>query len=112
MPITSVPQTFSEIIANANPLRRQGLRPLEDITSINFTRDGMTYLIDYEYLSRNSQIQNFILHKDGDVIHMPDNSLNQVYILGETQTTSLSLSEKNIPLSLALAEAKGLNQSI
>ena len=72
----------------------------------------MTYLIDYEYLSRNSQIQNFIYIKDGDVIHMPDNSLNQVYILGEaTNPTSLSLSRKDIPLSLALAEAKGLNQS-
>ena len=112
VPITSVPQTLSEIIANANPFGRQGLRPLGDITSINFTRDGMTYLIDYEYLSRNSQIQNFIYIKDGDVIHMPDNSLNQVYILGEaTNPTSLSLSRKDIPLSLALAEAKGLNQS-
>ena len=38
--------------------------------------------------------------------------LNQVYILGEaTNPTSLSLSRKNIPLSVALAEAKGLNQS-
>ena len=112
VPITSVPQTLSEIIANANPFGRQGLRSLGDVTSINFTRDGMTYLIDYEYLSRNSQIQNFIYIKDGDVIHMPDNSLNQVYILGEaTNPTSLSLSRKDIPLSLALAEAKGLNQS-
>ena len=67
----------------------------------------MTYLIDYEYLSRNSQIQNFIYIKDGDVIHMPDNSLNQVYILGEaTNPTSLSLSRKDIPLSLVLLKQK------
>lgn len=111
-PITSVPQTLNEIIANANPYGEKGLKSLGDITSINFTRDGITYLIDFEYLARNSQIQNFIYLKDGDAIHMPDNSLNQVYILGEaTNPTSLSLSRKNIPLSVALAEAKGLNQS-
>ena len=112
VPITSVPQTLNEIIANANPYGEKGLKSLGDITSINFTRDGITYLIDFEYLARNSQIQNFIYLKDGDAIHMPDNSLNQVYILGEaTNPTSLSLSRKNIPLSVALAEAKGLNQS-
>ena len=43
---------------------------------------------------------------------MPDNSLNQVYVLGEaTSPTSVNIKRKNIPLSVALAEAKGLNQS-
>ena len=112
LPITSVPQTLSEVIANANPYGINGIDSLGDLTSINFTRDGLTYEIDYEYLSRNSQIQNLIYVKDGDVIHMPDNSLNQVYVLGEaTSPTSVNIKRKNIPLSVALAEAKGLNQS-
>ena len=111
LPITSVPQTLGEVIANANPFGINGIEPLGDLTSINFTRDGLTYEIDYEYLSRNSQIQNLIYIKDGDVIHMSDNSLNQVYVLGEaTSPTSINIKRKNIPLSLALAEAKGLNQ--
>ena len=112
LPITSVPQTLSEVIANANPYGINGIDSLGDLTSINFSRDGLTYEIDYEYLSRNSQIQNLIYVKDGDVIHMPDNSLNQVYVLGEaTSPTSVNIKRKNIPLSVALAEAKGLNQS-
>ncbi len=112
LPITSVPQTLNEVIANANPFGVNGIDSLGDLTSINFTRDGLTYEIDYEYLSRNSQIQNLIYIKDGDVIHMPDNSLNQVYVLGEaTNPTSVNIKRKNIPLSIALAEAKGLNQS-
>jgi polysaccharide export outer membrane protein len=111
IPITSVPQTLSEVIANANPFGTNGVDSLGDLTTINFTRDGFTYEIDYEYLSRNSQIQNMIYIKDGDVIHMPDNSLNQVYVLGEaTNPTSVNIKRKNIPLSVALAEAKGLNQ--
>ena len=112
LPITTVPQTLGEVIANANPFGSDGRESNGDLTSLNFTRDGVTYLIDYDYLTRNSQIQNLIYIKDGDVIHMPDNSLSQVYVLGEaTNPTSIAIKRKKIPLSIALAEAKGLNQS-
>ena len=112
VPITSVPQTLTEVIANANPFGDNGTRPLGDLTSVRFTREGYTYDIDYEYLSRNSQIQNYIYLKAGDVIHLPDNSLSQVHVIGEASNpVSINLSRKNIPLSVALAKAKGLNQS-
>ena len=112
IPVTSVPTTLTEVIANANPYGENGVRPLGDLTSIKFTREGYTYDIDYEYLARNSQIQNYIYLKAGDVIHLPDNSLNQVHVIGEaTSPISINLSRKNIPLSVALAKAKGLNQS-
>ena len=79
---------------------------------MKFTRDGFTYDIDYEYLSRNSQIQNYIYLKAGDVIHLPDNSLNQVHVIGEASNPiSIDLTRKSIPLSVALAKAKGLNQA-
>ena len=43
---------------------------------------------------------------------MPDNSLNKVHVIGEAASpTSLRLKRKTIPLSVALAEAKGLSQS-
>ncbi len=112
VPITTVPQTLTEVIANANPFGENGTRPLGDLTSVKFTREGYTYDIDYEYLSRNSQIQNYIYLKGGDVIHLPDNSLSQVHVIGEASSpVSINLSRKNIPLSVALAKAKGLNQS-
>ncbi|MBR52024.1 MAG: capsular biosynthesis protein [Gammaproteobacteria bacterium] len=112
VPVTSVPQTLSEVIANANPFSMNGLRSLGDLTSVKFTRDGYTYDIDYEYLARNSQIQNYIYLKAGDVIHLPDNSLSQVHVIGEASNPiSISLTRKSIPLSVALAQAKGLNQS-
>jgi len=113
VPVTTVPKTLTEIIANANPFGGQGQqRPLGDLTSIKFTRDGYTYDIDYEYLARKSQIQNFIYLKDGDVIHLPNNFLSQVHVLGEASNPiSINLSRKYIPLSIALAKAKGLNQA-
>ena len=43
---------------------------------------------------------------------MPDNSLSQVHVIGEASNpVSVNLSRKYIPLSVALAKAKGLNQS-
>ena len=112
VPVTTVPQTLSEVIANANPFGQNGLRSLGDLTSIKFTRDGYTFDIDYEYLARNSQIQNYIYLKAGDVIHLPDNTLSQVHVIGEaTNPISINLTRKTIPLSSALAQAKGLNQS-
>ena len=112
IPVTSVPVTLNEVLANANPFGEGGMRSLGDLTSVKFTRDGYTYDIDYEYLSRNSQIQNYIYLKGGDTIHLPDNSLSQVHVLGEaTSPTSINLTRKNLPLSSALAQAKGLNQT-
>ena len=112
VPVTSVPVTLSEVISNANPFGTNGLRPLGDLTSIKFSRDGFSYEIDYEYLARNSQIQNFIYLKGGDVIHLPDNSLSQVHVIGEASNPiSINLQRKEIPLSVALAKAKGLNQA-
>ncbi len=112
VPVTTVPVTLSEVIANANPFGERGQRPLGDITSVKFSRDGYTYDIDYEYLARKSQIQNYIYLKAGDVIHLPDNSLSQVHVIGEaTNPISINISRKNIPLSVALAKAKGLNQA-
>ena len=112
VPVTTVPVTLTEVIANANPFGENGQKPLGDLTSVKFSRDGFTYNIDYEYLSRNSQIQNYIYLKAGDVIHLPDNSLSQVHVIGEaTNPISINISRKNIPLSVALAKAKGLNQA-
>jgi len=112
VPVTTVPVTLTEVIANANPFGESGQQSLGDLTSVKFSREGFTYDIDYEYLARNSQIQNYIYLKDGDVIHLPDNSENQVHVIGEaTNPISINLTRETIPLSLALAKAKGLNQS-
>lgn len=112
VPVTTVPVTLTEVISNANPFGENGQRPLGDLTSIKFTRDGYTYDLDYEYLSRKSQIQNYIYLKAGDIIHLPDNSLSQVHVIGEASNpVSINLSRKNIPLSVAIAKAKGLNQA-
>ena len=112
IPITLNPVTLNEVIANANPFGSNGTFSNGDLTSLKLSRDGVTYDIDFEYLSRNSLIQNYIYLKDKDAIYLPDNSLTQVHVLGEANApTSITLRRKNISLSHALATSQGLNQS-
>ena len=112
IPITLNPVTLNEVIANANPFGLNGTFSNGDLTSLKLSRDGVTYDIDFEYLSRNSLIQNYIYLKDKDAIYLPDNSLTQVHVLGEANApTSITLRRKNISLSHALATSQGLNQS-
>ena len=112
VPITINPVTLNEVVANANPFGVGGSLPNGDLTSLKLSRDGVTYDIDFEYLSRTSLIQNYIYLKDKDVLFLPDNSLSQVHVLGEANSpSSITLRRKNISLSHALASSQGLNQS-
>ena len=109
-PITTVPMTLSHVMADANGFDPQS--GIGDLTNVKFTRDGYIYNIDYEFLSRNSQIQNLIYLKDGDVIHLPDSQDKLVHILGEASTPkSIPISRKTIALSSALSQASGLNRT-
>ena len=64
------------------------------------------------HFSRNSQIQNLIYLKDGDVIHLPDSQDKLVHILGEASAPrSISITRKTISLSSALSQANGLDRN-
>ena len=113
--IETVPKTLAQVVSSANPVMigvgdstfSQG-----DLTSLKLTRDGSIYDIDYEYLSRNSQLLNNIYLKDGDVIHLSDSSLKDVFVLGEAQDPkTIRLNRRNLPLSSVLGQAKGLNNA-
>ena len=109
--ITTVPMTLSQVMSNANGFSSD-TSDKGDLTNIKFTRDGYIYNIDYEYLSRNSQIQNLIYLKDGDVIHLPDSQDKLIHILGEAfQPKSIQIYRKSISLSSAISQANGLNRT-
>ena len=109
--ITTVPMTLSQLMSNANGFSSE-TADKGDLTNIKFTRDGYIYNIDYEYLSRNSQIQNLIYLKDGDVIHLPDSQDKLIHVLGEAfQPQSIQISRKSISLSSAISQANGLNRT-
>ena len=111
--VETVPKTLAQVVSSANPFENLANNSEQgDLTSLKFTRDGSIYDIDYEYLSRNSQLLNNIYLKDGDVIHLSDSSLMNVFVLGEAQEPkTIKLKRRNLPLSSVLGEAKGLNNA-
>ena len=111
--IETVPKTLAQVVSSAKPfIDTGGVSNQGDLTSLKFTRDGSIYDIDYEYLSRNSQLLNNIYLKNGDVIHLSDSSLLNVFVLGEAQEPkSIRLNRKNLPLSNVLGQAKGLDNA-
>ena len=111
--IETVPKTLAQVVSSANPFDNLSTNVDQgDLTSLKLTRDGSIYDIDYEYLSRNSQLLNNIYLKDGDVIHLSDSSLMNVFVLGEAQEPkTIKLKRRNLPLSNVLGEAKGLNNA-
>ena len=111
--IETVPKTLAQVVSSANPFDNLATSVDQgDLTSLKLTRDGSIYDIDYEYLSRNSQLLNNIYLKDGDVIHLSDSSLMNVFVLGEAQEPkTIKLKRRNLPLSNVLGEAKGLNNA-
>ncbi len=111
--IETVPKTLAQVVSSANPFEdRNASMSQGDLTSLKLTRDGSIYDIDYEYLSRNSQLLNNIYLKDGDVIHLSDSSLMNVFVLGEAQEPkTIRLNRRNLPLSSVLGQAKGLDNA-
>ncbi len=111
-PITTVPMSLSQVMATANGFSSDGNGTSADLTNLKFTRDGYIYNIDYEFLSRNSQIQNLIYLKDGDVLHLADSANQLVHVLGEaSSSTSINITRKKLSLSSAIAQAGGLNRT-
>ena len=111
--IETVPKTLAQVVSSANPVVVPGSNFQQgDLTSLKLTRDGSIYDIDYEYLSRNSQLLNNIYLKDGDVIHISDSSLMNVFVLGEAlDPKTIRLNRRNLPLSNVLGQAKGLDNA-
>ena len=111
--IETVPKTLAQVVSTANPIQNN-FSDYErgDLTSLRLTRDGSIYDIDYEYLSRNSQLLSNIYLKNGDVIHLSDSSLMNVFVLGEAQEPkTIRINRRNLPLSSVLGQAKGLDNA-
>ncbi|MBF0282784.1 MAG: polysaccharide biosynthesis/export family protein [Zetaproteobacteria bacterium] len=83
-----------------------------DLENVTLVRDGKSYLIDLnQLLSGGNVIQNYLL-QDGDILHVPDNLQNKVFVLGEVNSAAAQLIHKGrLTLAEALGSAGGVNMS-
>lgn len=75
-----------------------------DLENVQLTRGGETHLVDLRRVLKDGDIaQNYLL-QDGDVLHVPDNLKNKVFVLGEVKNPQALLIHQGF---MTLAEALG-----
>jgi polysaccharide export outer membrane protein len=80
IPVTDVPLTILEALSHVGKYKDGS-----EIFEVNLVRNEKSYLIDVEAIYNDGDLsQNYIL-KDGDVLHFPDHTIDQVYAVGEFQ---------------------------
>ena len=116
--VKDIPLTVLEAINNAG-----GAKPVADLRNITLTRDDKTYSINLLSLYEGGDITQNVLLRHGDILNIPDSSLNKVFVLGETglatggvsgtglsMSRSLIMNKARLTLTEALSDVGGVNQ--
>lgn len=107
VPITDVPLTALDAISAA-----QGVTEEADLSRVVLTRNGKTQFLNLQAANELGILsQNWIL-TDGDVLHVPDRSLNKIYVLGEVkEPSSRFMARGRMTLADAIGDSQGLDQT-
>jgi polysaccharide export outer membrane protein len=105
-PITDIPMTMLEAVNLAGGFTKDA-----DHSEVLLTRGGATWRVDLQSLYEDGAVSQNILLEPGDIVNVPDRSLNKVFVLGEVQKPgSMFMNKKRITLAEALAEAGYVNE--
>lgn len=119
-PITDQPLTVSQAIAAAGGVVHQVPntitsgntipRALGDLSRVLYVHDGKTSVLNLRALELYGDAsQNRLVHA-GDTIQVPDNSSEQIHLIGEVQHVgNYPLDNGRLNLAQALGDAGGLN---
>ena len=103
--ITTVPLTLTQAIGTAEVNVEQA-----DLSGLILTRDGKSFTIDLDQLTRNGATTPDIYLKPGDNLYLPFNDRKEVYVLGEVRRPqALTFKTSDLSLTQALGRAGGLD---
>lgn len=114
--VKDIPLTVLEAINAAG-----GVKAEADQRNITLTREGKTYSINLLSLYEGGNISQNVLLKAGDVLNVPDQMFNKVFVLGETnistgtgsgRSRSLFLNKGRMTLTEAISDSGGVNQDV
>jgi polysaccharide biosynthesis/export protein len=110
--VKDIPLTVLEAINNAG-----GATSEADLRNITLTRKDKAYSINLLNLYEGGVLSQNVLLKHGDVLNVPDNAFNKVFVLGENtmgrfrgQVRSIVMNKARMTLTEAISESGGVIQ--
>ncbi len=111
--VKDIPLTVLEAINNAG-----GVKPESDLRNITLTRKDKAYSINLLSLYEGGDLSQNVLLQHGDVLNVPDDAFNKVFVLGENtignrfrgRPRSVKMNKARMTLTEALSEGGGLIQ--
>ncbi|PMR75055.1 polysaccharide export protein Wza [Billgrantia endophytica] len=106
MAIRNVPLTVLDAISLSG-----GLTDEANWHDVILTREGESIRLSLHDMLNNGQLEQNRLLRDGDVLHVRDNTDQKVYVMGEVRDPrSLAMGGSRLTLTDALAEAGGIDE--
>lgn len=105
VPLTDVPMTVADLISTAG-----GVKPEADLRAVTLARGKDTRKLDLYALYYQGDISQNILLRTGDVVTVPENRYNKVFVLGEVgKPQSVVMPGGRFSLAEAISDAGGVN---
>jgi len=104
--ITDVPMTVVEAVNRSGGINQA----TSDMARVTVSRGGEVIKINLLALYEDGDLSQNILLKNGDVLNVPDNNLNKVFVIGEVLKPSSQFIDKGrMTLAEALGDAGGVD---
>jgi polysaccharide export outer membrane protein len=111
--ITDIPMTMVEAVNLAG-----GFTGDADQSTVVLTRDGQTSTYNLLALYEDGDVSQNASLRHGDIVHVPDNQLNKVYMMGEIGRSaggqgagSLPIKKNRLTLAEALSDVGNINMA-